>query len=108
LPGPRRRTLPATGTRGGQEGGDDVEGLQTDTDYEVYEGTVGDYYSHSARLCTTGGLTSATITPGSGSRYYLIVPRNTSSEGSYGVDSNGIERPRGTPACGPRRIDACF
>lgn len=81
--------------------------LQTDTDYEVYEGTIGAYYSHSPKLCSTGGSLSATFTPGSGSRYYLIVPRNTSSEGSYGLDSNGDERPAGSPACGVRRIDAC-
>jgi subtilase family protein len=82
--------------------------LQTDTDYEVYEGTIGDYDSHAPVLCSTGGQLSATVTPGSGNRYYLIVPRNTSSEGSYGLDSSGNERPAGAQACGPRRIDACF
>jgi len=79
----------------------------TDADYEVYEGTIGAYYSHSPKLCTTGGSLTATFTPGGGNRYYLIVPHNVSSEGSYGLDGNGMERPEGSPTCVLRRIASC-
>ena len=39
------------------------------------------------------------ITPAAASSYYLVVPRTTNEEGSYGVDSAGTERPVGTATC---------
>jgi hypothetical protein len=71
---------------------------ETDTDYEVYEGTLGDFSSHVALLCTTGGATTATLTPSPADSYYLVVPRNAQYEGSYGQDSAG-ERPQGLSSC---------
>jgi hypothetical protein len=79
----------------------------TDTDYEVYEGSLGAFTSHSAKLCTTGGATSATFTPAGGLRYYLVVPTDGSSEGSYGIASNGVERPRGATTCRPQYFTTC-
>ena len=74
--------------------------LHTDTDYEIYEGVIGVFYSHGLIApCTTGGLTFANIVPGAGSHYYLVVPTDTAIEGSYGTDSGGAERPPGGPAC---------
>ena len=32
----------------------------SDSDYEVYEGTLGDLASHAVRYCSTGGTTSKT------------------------------------------------
>ena len=78
-----------------------------DTDYEVYEGTIGDFTSHSARLCSTGGLTTVTLTPVPDDAYYLVVPSNGYKEGSYGTDSTGAARPRGAPWCLPQSIGAC-
>ena len=67
-------------------------------DYAVYEGLMGSWYARSARLCSTGGALSATLAPQAGNRYYLVVPLDSDAEGSYGVDSNGAERPpAGTP-----------
>ena len=80
---------------------------QTDNDYEVYEGSIGTYYSHTSRFCTTGGMRSITFTPASGGRYYLIVPRNDLSEGSYGVSSNATERPQGNTACRQQVLGGC-
>jgi len=80
--------------------------LGGDANYEIYEGVIGDYASHVAMQCTTGGLTSATVTPASGSRYYLIVPNNGFREGSYGSDTAG-ERPQGFPACMSLSVGAC-
>jgi hypothetical protein len=68
------------------------------TDYEIYEGAIGNWPSHVQKLCSTGGETTATVTPGAGNRYYLVVPRTAVVEGSYGLDSDETERP---PAPGP-------
>jgi len=81
--------------------------LATDIDYEVYEGQIGDFTSHKPRLCSTGGQTSAAFKPGAGSTYYLVVPRSRSSEGSYGTNSAGEERPQGRPACLVQAIGDC-
>ena len=86
--------------------------VASDTDYAIYEGLLGDFTSHTqvgSPPCTTGGATTTTITPGTGSRYYLVVPQNATNEGSYGTDSNGLERPPaiGIGACLPQAITAC-
>ena len=78
-----------------------------DSDYEVYEGTLGDFTSHSPLVCSTGGALTWTFTPDTGSAYYLIVPRNDSREGSYGLASSGNERPVGTQACLVQSIEVC-
>jgi len=78
-----------------------------DTDYAIYEGTAGVYYSHTMKLCTTGGALTATIDPAPADSYYLVVPRSSGREGSYGMSSAGSERPPGAPACVSQSIAAC-
>jgi hypothetical protein len=80
----------------------DVSCAAGDDDYEIYQGTLGDFASHAARFCGTGGLTTRTFTPAGGGTYYLVVPRNGSREGSYGLRSDGSERPRGVSPCLPQ------
>jgi hypothetical protein len=75
-----------------------------DYDYAVYEGSLGGGYNHVARLCSTGYLTSATLTPLADNAYYLIVPRNTAYEGTYGRASSGAERPQGAGACAQQQV----
>ena len=70
-----------------------------DSDYEIYEGTIGDFGSYRWKYCSTGGATTMTFEPGPNSVFYLVVPSNLDREGSYGTDSDGIERPQGAPAC---------
>jgi hypothetical protein len=72
------------------------------TDYGVYEGTIGAWYDHGPSRCSTGGATSATVTPAAGDRYFLVVPSNATEEGSYGTDSSGLERPPSSNACWAR------
>ena len=79
----------------------------TDTDYEIYEGTVDDFASHTPIYCSTEGATEKTFTPPGTSTYYLVVPRNASTEGSYGHRSDGSERPFGISACLPQLLAAC-
>jgi murein DD-endopeptidase MepM/ murein hydrolase activator NlpD len=81
--------------------------LFSDQDYEIYEGTLGAYDSHHRLHCTTAALTSKTITPASNDTYYLVVPRNTAHEGSYGNDSDGVPRPAAVDACVPQVVDVC-
>ena len=69
-------------------------------DDAIYEGEIGTWPSHTAIDCSDdGGDRSETIAPGSGNHYYLIVPWHANDEGSYGRDSNGDERARGTETC---------
>ena len=79
----------------------------TDTDYEIYEGTGGSYYSHVSKLCSTTGATLAIIAPAVGDTYYLVVPRNMNDEGSYGVDGGGTPRPTGGAQCLPQQAGSC-
>lgn len=79
----------------------------SDSDYAIYQGVLGDFESHLPIACTTAGLLNATITPSAGSAYYLVVPRNAFREGSYGLQSNGTERPEGFTTCVPHEIGSC-
>jgi hypothetical protein len=83
----------------------DASCVGADTDYEVYEGSVGgDFTTHAPRLCSTSGATTASFEPAGGSTYYLVVPRSVDREGSYGTDSEGVERPQGQSPCLPRAL----
>ena len=79
----------------------------TDSDYDVYEGTLGDFASHEPRFCSTGGQTTWTLTPSEGNTYYLVVPRNSVWEGSFGTDSGGNQRPRSENACLGQSFESC-
>jgi hypothetical protein len=79
----------------------------TDTDYAIYEGTIGNFTSHTSRFCTTDGATTKTFVPAAARSYYLVVPLNEVSEGSYGFQSGGVERPQGQNACLPQQIAGC-
>jgi hypothetical protein len=71
----------------------------SDDNYEVYEGFIGAYPSHFAKLCSTEGATTVTFAPDMFDRYYLVVPTDGTQEGSYGRDSAGDERSQGGGAC---------
>jgi hypothetical protein len=69
-------------------------------DYVIYEGEIGNWYSHTQVDCSDDlGDRTEEIIPSSGNRYYLIVPRGITDEGSYGRDSLNVERPRGASTC---------
>jgi hypothetical protein len=79
----------------------------TATDYAIYEGTIGTWNVHSQKTCSTGGL-AATIAPGSGDHYYLVVPLDAVAEGSYGVDSEGTQHsPAAVPCRSAFAPDSC-
>ena len=78
-----------------------------DTDYAIYEGTLGDFTSHTSLFCSTAGATTKTFTPLAGSAYYLVVPLSATLEGSYGTTSEDSERSVGDDACLPQQIGTC-
>ncbi|HET6371852.1 MAG TPA: FG-GAP-like repeat-containing protein [Candidatus Polarisedimenticolia bacterium] len=78
--------------------------LPGDSDYEIYEGLLGNFSSHVPIRCSTGGLLTQQITPSPGDRYYLVVPRNAQREGSYGLTSSGSERPASASSCVPQAV----
>jgi hypothetical protein len=85
----------------------DASCAAADSDYGIYEGSLGSYFSHVPLFCSTGGATNWTFTPGNSSTYYLVVPASGGQEGSYGATSGGTERPQGTPPCSPNAALAC-
>ncbi len=79
----------------------------SDSDYEIYEGAMGDFASHLPIACSTSGRTTWTLTSTAGDRYYVVVPRNATREGSYGGRSDGTERPPSSSACLIQSIAPC-
>ncbi len=71
----------------------------SDSDFDVYQGTLGATwsYNHVKRQCGTAGAKTWTITTlAPGNLYWLVVPRSAQRDGSYGTDSLGNERPQPT------------
>jgi hypothetical protein len=77
------------------------------TDYAIYEGTLGDLASALPRACSTSGLPWGSISTPPGDRFFLVVPRSESFEGSYGEGSDGLERPPSAAACAPQLLGGC-
>ena len=77
-----------------------------DVDYEIYEGTLGDFDSHTPSYCSTAGATTRTFMPRTGDVYFLVAPRTPESEGSQGRGSDSVER-EGLIYCVPRELGAC-
>lgn len=78
--------------------------------YLVYEGTLDGSYDHVPMNCgdPVGG-NSVSVSPGPGSRYYLVVAEDDAEEGSHGKTSLGDERPSGPSPCrGVQQTGACL
>ncbi|UCF68378.1 MAG: exo-alpha-sialidase [Acidobacteriota bacterium] len=77
------------------------------TDYAIYEGLLSEPNSKSPIQCSTGGSTSATITPSPSDRFYLVVATVSEAEGSYGRTSADAQRTPNDGACLPQMIGSC-
>jgi hypothetical protein len=77
-----------------------------DSDFEVYDGALDDPGVLESVTCTTDGATTYTYRP-VGDRFFLVVPRSSAQEGSYGLDGAGAERVPAVSACLPQQIDVC-
>ncbi len=77
--------------------------------YAIYEGTLGEFESHVAIDCSDDGIPLIEdVAPGPFDAYYLVVPVGGGVEGSYGLESDGKERPAGHSVCGlPRMLEPC-
>jgi hypothetical protein len=84
-----------------------VSCIQSDADFAIYEGSIGDFTSHVRIMCSTGGATETNLIPNSGDRYFLVAPRNNDREGSLGKDSDGTLRPEGLLVCAERLVLDC-
>jgi len=76
------------------------------TDNTVYWGSASGHMtgiSWTQSACAFGPGGSATVSPGTpapgGLFYFVVVPSNGASEGSYGRNSSGTERPQGSGTC---------
>lgn len=78
--------------------------LGTDWDYDIYEGFIGSFTTHTRHTCSTVGNNSATITPNAGSVYYLVVPTDGTTTGTYGLDTSGSERTAGSTICTTQQL----
>jgi hypothetical protein len=81
--------------------------IATDTDYAIYQGTLGVFNSHTVETCSTGGLTSTLVTPDAGDLYYLVVPNNETNEGGYGAASDGTPRAQAKSPCFTQMLGTC-
>lgn len=79
----------------------------TDSDYVLYEGSLGDFTSHLPVTCSTQESVEHRHFPMVGSRYFLVAPRSANSEGSLGTDSQGTAREQGPGACMGRDASPC-
>ena len=70
--------------------------------YAIYEGLIGDWFSHSRIDCSDNGADlTEEITPKPDDRYYIVVPLDANDEGSYGTTTLSGERPPGISTCRP-------
>lgn len=76
-------------------------------DFGVYRGVMGAFQTYSSLTCSTAGGNGYTAEDGTGDAFYLVVPSTTPSEGSYGRDSTGVERPPAASACKPQSFEVC-
>jgi hypothetical protein len=76
-----------------------------DDDYAVYEGELGDPLSLARVSCSTGGELEYEFQPlerrGS---WFIVVPTDGVTEGSYGDTSEGVERVPSSTACWPQQL----
>ena len=81
------------------------------TDYAVYEGSLAALRAGTwdlvPRDCSTGTDRTEIVSPGSGSRYYLVAALAAGSEGALGTSSSGAPRPAAPAACAPREASSC-
>ncbi len=75
--------------------------------YNLYEGMIGDWYSHAPLLCHVSGTPDGAgnrfldVTPtGVADRYYLVTASDACGEGSPGRAGSGLRRPMPNGTCG--------
>jgi hypothetical protein len=83
------------------------EGTSPDQDYAVYGGTLGSFLNLNGLTCSTSRATSWLADNVQDDSFLLVVPQTAASEGSYGRDGDGLERPPASAPCLPQEIGSC-
>lgn len=81
--------------------------LAGDGDYTIYQGDLGNFTSHTAKVCSTLGALTRTLLPADGDSYYLVVPNNGAREGGYGNGAAGARSP-GLFTCLNQAVSSCL
>jgi hypothetical protein len=70
------------------------------TGHAVYAGDLAlvSAYAYGSAFCALGAGGTASIDPGPGDRFFLVVGNDGSREGSFGLDGAGAERPEDSAA----------
>lgn len=105
-PGPVPPTIHVNKAGGGQLAISWTSSCSQDaSNYAIYQGTIGVWFSHTALDCNDdAGDRVETVTPAGASSYYLVVALGSDGEGSYGSATVSGERPRGASACTASQI----
>ncbi len=74
--------------------------------YNVYEGAIGSWYSHSGKACgqspaPSAGRRAVTVTPAAGSSYYLVTSYDLCQESISGTGVGGAPQPSANLDCAP-------
>jgi len=75
-----------------------------DGDYAVYEGVLGDPRSLVPVICSTAGQLEHEFQPVEDAAWFVVVPTDGVTEGSYGDTSEGAERVPSSTACWPLQL----
>lgn len=69
--------------------------------HAVYWGPLSEVgtYAYTGARCDAGSAGQTTINPGAGSYFFLVVGHNEQTEGSYGLDAEGAQRPEDQGSC---------
>jgi len=78
-----------------------------DGDYAVYSGPLGSWSEVVPLTCSTGGERRFHSADAGSDIFFLVVPRGSEVEGSYGLDGSGAERNPSAKACAPQAIHPC-
>ena len=77
------------------------------TGYGVYRGILPwTAYNYASLTCAATGTTYSTPQD-TGSYYFVVVPNNSTTEGSYGKASSGTERPVAATPCRTQNLTIC-
>jgi glucose/arabinose dehydrogenase len=78
-----------------------------DHDYSIVEGSLGHFADWNPKVCSTSGKTAWTVAPSGGSAFYLVVPHDGVTLGSFGTTSAGAERVPQSSQCRPQQVNPC-
>jgi len=77
-------------------------------DFAVYQGVIGDFSNYASLTCSTGRDTGFLDVNAPANSFYLVVPRTSANEGSYGLTGESLERAPAAASCVPQSVGGCL